>query len=162
MVKKYWRKKASEPLLIGGSVYELLKGMGGAPEKGRLTLLWTHWAEAVGEELAAITMPLGSKERTLLIRAEDALQMQELHYHTPELLERVNEYLKSDYFVSAHISIFGDEKNCPPPETENRREVLPTLSDRPLLTGKYLALMRQSSPVTACYALFARRSRNYR
>lgn len=156
MVKKSWRKPLTEPQLVGENVYQLLLAMGGSPERGRLSQLWVNWRQALGEELAAMATPLGSRGRILLIRAEDAMQMQELHFLCEDLLARVNGFLGSEYFASVRLTLFGNGKICRVEEIRMQPEKKKPYENA-RLTGQFLAMMDKKSPVAACYARFVRR-----
>lgn len=155
--RKRWRPVSTAPRRIGDQVHELLRSMGGTPERCRLSGVWTNWEKVVGAELARIAVPAGSHRRTLLLAAEDAMQIQELQFLSCDILERVNHYIGSAYFTALRPILGG--KNCrqpvkPAPE-EKRGRGQPNL---PRVTGKYLAKMDMNSPVAICYARFAKRS----
>lgn len=156
MVKKIWRKRQREPILIGENVYELLEAMGGSQERSRLAQLWANWPLVLGEELAAIASPLGSRGRTLLIRAEDSMQMQELHFLCGTLLEKVNAFLGSEYFVAARLTMLGNGKICLSEDIAMPSQPGPDILKKEALSGKFLAMMDRKSPVALCYARFVR------
>lgn len=153
MVKKYRRKRLSEPVAAADTIYDVLKAMGGVPEKGKLAQLWEKWEEALGERLASLAAPLGSKGSILLIKAEDALQMQELHFMSGELLEKANSFLEGEYFSSIRITLFGNGKICRVDDVKIIDKNEYTIN-RAILTGEFLATMDSKSPVAACYARF--------
>lgn len=157
MVKKIWRKRAPEPTAIGDGIYGLLEKMGGSREKSRLAGLWANWSEALGADMGQAIEPLGARGRVLLIRADNAVQMQELRFMGDEILARVNAWLGTEYFGEARVVLSEAGKNCrkrsqrpaAPPEPAAVRRA----PRRP--SGKYLAEMDRDSPVAAAYARFA-------
>lgn len=93
-----------EPARVDESIYLLLRKMGGNPERARLGGLWRNWQEVVGEELAW-TAPKGHKGDILLLWAEDSMEMQELSLLSSEILQRVNAWLKTEYFSRIKINL---------------------------------------------------------
>lgn len=109
MVKKFERSRSRKsrhgsPTLIGERIYLLLAKMGGNAERGKLASLWRNWAEAVGDDLAW-TAPGGHRGDILLLWAEDSMEMQEISLLSPEILLRVNAWLKSEYFARVKINL---------------------------------------------------------
>lgn len=157
MVKKYRRKRLHEPLAAGESIFDLLRAMGGSPQRGLLVRLWANWDEVLGERLASLAEPLGSKGSILLIKAEDALQMQELHFLCGELLEKANAFLGCEYFSSVRLTLFGDGKICRVEDVQISEKEEIVKDNGVSLTGEFLAMMKKESPVAACYKRFVRR-----
>lgn len=146
---------------IGELLPDVLTGLGGDPVRLRLVQLWRHWEMVLGPELAPLARPLGHHKDTLLIGAEDAMLMQELHLQSGEILERVNAFMEGPFFASVKVSLRFQRTEldniAPPPAPP-----LPA-AERPQLTGSALAAMRADSAVARCYARFlalARASRS--
>ncbi|MDL2207517.1 DUF721 domain-containing protein, partial [Desulfovibrio sp. OttesenSCG-928-M16] len=72
-----WRKRAYATHSVHEAVTKLFISLGGA-DQARLVELWRHWEMVMGEMLAPLGRPLGHKDATLFIGAEDAMAMQEL------------------------------------------------------------------------------------
>lgn len=141
-------------------VFALLKKMGGSPARGRLACLWRQWNEVMGEDLAGLASPLGSRGKTLLIAAENAIQLQELHFYCDELRERANAFLGCEYFESARIELIAGREGMPPSGSGLAHTRPPRLC-RPIIrpTGKFLAGMNSDSAVARCYARFTGQNR---
>lgn len=103
--RKYEERRHSFPEPIGEQIFQLLQKMGGDPEKGKLAELWREWPRIMGEELAELTRPAGSKGATLLVTAEDAIAMQEALFRAPETLARANAYLNSNRFQKLRVTL---------------------------------------------------------
>ena len=109
MVKKY-RKSAqrkhrrSIPIHVGNEILLLLKSMGGNPKRARLASLWMEWRGVMGDEFANV-IPLGHHDKTLLLGAGDAMEIQELALQSGLILEKVNEYLQEEYFSRVRITL---------------------------------------------------------
>lgn len=134
----------------------LLKRMGGSPLRAKLANLWRHWREVLGEELADLALPLGAKNDLLIIGAEDAMLLQELHFLGPDILERVNAFLQCDAFRDMKVMLASEGKKVPPQENPAPAEDVQVPQQRVRLTGEFLKDMDLASPVARCYARFAR------
>ncbi len=165
MVKK--RKRLESPRFAGDAIYELLQRLGGSPERAKLAGLWQNWASAMGDELAEIAIPLGSKGDVLLIMAQDAMQMQELHFQAEEVVERANAYLGCAYFRTARINLCetgasdfeiaqSQSQTALVEKTPAEQgQAIPKRQKLPAPSGKFLSEMDPNSPVARCYAKFA-------
>ena len=143
---------------VGDLLPDVLAGMGGDPVRLRLVQLWRHWEMVLGPELAPLARPLGHHKDTLLIGAEDAMLMQELHLQSGEILERVNAFMEGPFFAAVKVSLCFQR-------TELDNIVAPTprplpAAERPQLTGSALEGMRADSAVARCYARFVALSRS--
>lgn len=156
------RRKGGGPALAGDLLAALLAALGGGPERARLSLLWQNWEQVMGPELAPLALPLGHHKDMLLIGAEDAMLMQELHLMSGEILERVNAFMENPFFTSVKVTLVLGKNvlntAVPPSPAEDtsrgeRSDAQPTLrSVRP--SGSFLAGMDPASPVARCYARF--------
>lgn len=142
---------------VGELLPDVLAGMGGDPVRLRLVQLWRHWEMVLGPDLAPLARPLGHRKDILLIGAEDAMLMQELHLQSGEILERVNAFMEGPFFASVKVSLCFQQTEldniAPPPPPP-----LPAV-ERPRLTGSALDGMRADSAVARCYARFVALSR---
>lgn len=105
---KFKRSRDGCPTPVGDNIFDLLRKMGGSPERARLVSLWEGWAEAMGEEYAWIS-PKGHKGSVLLVWADDSMEMQEISMLAPRVLERANAWLKSEFFSSLRIAIRAEK-----------------------------------------------------
>ncbi len=142
---------------VGEVLSQVLAGLGADPVRMRLIQLWRNWEMVMGPELAPLARPLGHRGDVLLIGAEDAMLMQELHLQSAEILERVNAFMEGSYFACVKVSLCFRQTAldvirppAPPPP-------LPTL--RPRLDGSALLRMRPDSPVARCYVRFVAQAR---
>lgn len=159
---------------LGDALLALLKSMGGTPERAGLQRLWDNWAEALGEELGALAVPLchhaekpGPGEgapnaaragAVLLVGAEDAMLLQELRFRGEEILARVNGFLGHAYFSRVQVSLpLGRSAPVVSRTAAPRAHAAPPGEPSPLASGRFLDAMDRSSPVARCYARFVRR-----
>lgn len=164
------RQKTSQPTTADRVLTAVLEALGGGPERARLCRLWQNWSMVMGPELAPLALPLGHHKDLLLIGAEDAMLVQELHLLSGEILERVNAFMECPFFSGVKVSLTldktvlaGDAAHSKQggtalaardPEAA-RRAALAEDAARPY--GKFLAHMDPASPVARCYARFALR-----
>lgn len=175
-LSRAWRRgrraspDAGEPL--GEGLRALLAAMGGTPGRAGLQHLWDNWEAVLGAELAELVRPLGhhagrkeagagipdgeGEGAVLLLGAEDAMLLQELHFRGEEILARVNGFLGHVYFSEVRVQLpLG--RNAP--VRTRRREKMTQRNDaepaRQGPSGIFLAAMDSASPVARCYARFA-------
>ena len=136
----------------------VLRGLGGSPDQARLSLLWRHWEIVMGAELAPLARPLGHRDSLLLVGADDAMTVQELHMQGDEILERVNAFMEKPFFRTVKVSLVLDkaELDGPPRRAAPFEELRPPLP-RSAADGRYLGGMDPASPVARAYARFAAR-----
>ncbi|MGE9984781.1 DUF721 domain-containing protein [Desulfovibrio sp. SGI.169] len=159
------QRKDGGPALAGDLLAALLAALGGGPERARLSLLWRNWEKVMGPELAPLALPLGHHKEMLLLGAEDAMLMQELHLMSGEILERVNAFMEKPFFSSIKVTLVLGKNilnaGAPPspagtPDRKTRPDIRPPARPaRP--SGSFLAGMDPASPVARCYARFAGR-----
>lgn len=158
--RKIWRKR-SAPIALAQSLPGLLRHMGGSPLRAKLASLWRDWDSILGPDLASLALPLGAKDDVLLIGAEDAMGIQELHFLADDILERINASLGWDAFQAVRPMLAREGKNCPmtekfsPPAPAERPNPKASVTTR--LSGRYLKDMDPASPIARCYARFANR-----
>jgi len=121
----------------------------------RLTLLWKHWDMVMGTEFAACAAPLGHRNQTLIVGAEDAMAAQELAMQTPELLERANAFMDGRFFTKIQIELMGNHINLASSGSTPSFSPPPPLR-RPERLGTLHASLNPSSPVTRCYEAYLR------
>lgn len=164
------RLKISRPATADSVLAAVLEALGGGPERARLCRLWQNWSMVMGPELAPLALPLGHHKDLLLIGAEDAMLMQELHLLSGEILERVNAFMECSFFSAVKVSLVLDKTVLAggAARTDRASSVLPErdyeAARRAALTqdaarprGSFLARMDPASPVARCYARFAGR-----
>lgn len=124
--------------------------------------LWQNWTKILGEELAELGVPLGHKESTLIIGADDNMAMQELSMQSIEILERVNDHMRSNFFRKVSVVLMQGRRNLAQQRPKRSIEPLqPPMPTRPLRLGALQGKLDPASPVAACYeaylAMFTKR-----
>ncbi|GFH63389.1 MAG: conserved hypothetical protein [Candidatus Desulfovibrio kirbyi] len=140
----------------------VLQALGLTPEKERLAQLWNNWAMVLGPEFGPLALPLGRRRDALLVAAEDAMSAQELHLQSAELLERVNAFMETSCFRKISVSLLLGEKTLCAHNESGRQTAeqinARTDAQRPVVKGIFLNSMDPASPVTRCYARFAKKA----
>lgn len=128
-----------------------------------LVELWRHWDIVLGEELAILARPLGHRNNTLLIGADDHLAQQELSFQTDEILERVNAFLDKPRFTSVQLTLIQGRNLLDNPLharfTRTNQEPLfpPPPKDK---VGTLLDEFDPETPLGRCYRRFVERFGN--
>ena len=154
------QRRKTGPLAAERVLDGVLRGLGSSPDQARLSLLWRHWELVMGEELAPLARPLGHRDAVLLVGADDAMSLQELHLQNDEILERVNAFMEKPFFRAVKVSlILGKaELDGPLRRAADFEEAIQPLP-RSAADGRHLAAMDPASPVARAYARFAARRR---
>jgi hypothetical protein len=105
MKAQHKRKKLDAPLHVSALLDAVLHGLGADAEQVRLLHLWQNWSMVMGQELACLAVPLGVRQKILLVGAQDSIAMQELHLQSEEILERVNAFMESSFFTGINLSL---------------------------------------------------------
>ena len=142
--------RLSEVISARDGLARVLEKLGGG-EKIRLIRLWQNWEMVMGTDLAPLALPLGHRDVTLLVGAEDNLAMQELTFQTPEILERVNAFMDAPFFqrVEVHL-LLGRAPLDIPPVLQPQDRPRPAPARPPALRGTLQ--LDPESPVGRCYA----------
>ncbi len=155
MKKKYWARPVRARTHVERFLRRLMQ-LSNKPEQRQLVELWRHWHMIMGDEIASLAWPLGSKNQVLLVGGEDALSLQEISFMHFEILERANAFMGRAYFNSVKVSLSLDkvplDVACQPTQ-EAPSELFSPVS----LHGKYLENMPKNHAVSKCYARYARK-----
>lgn len=65
------------------------------PEQANFHELWVHWSMVVGDDLAELAKPLGVRNKTLRIGANNNLELQEIRMQYDDILNRSNAFMKA-------------------------------------------------------------------
>lgn len=154
------QRRKTGPLTSERVLDGVLRGLGSSPDQARLSLLWRHWEIVMGAELAPLARPLGHRDAILLVGADDAMSLQELHLQSDEILERVNAFMEKPFFRTVKVSLIlgKTELDGPLRRAAAFEEDCPPLP-RSAADGRYLEGMDPDSPVARAYARFAARRR---
>ena len=129
-----------------------LEALGMDADRQRLSRLWECWPFVLGQELAPLACPLGTRDDTLLVGCEDNMCMQEITLRQDEILERVNAFMEKAYFHNVKASLFmGRNDLSMPPANPHAAPEIPPSSVR----GTYLDAVTTDTPWGRCYAAWA-------
>ena len=122
----------------------------------RLNQLWRHWAMVMGEDLAAIAVPLGHKRDILLVGGEDAMAMQDLLFLVPEILERVNAFMEGSFFRKVELLPASRKAPLDKPVSLGIEKRGPYVPPRPVKLGGLRGQLDPDSPIGRCYEAYVR------
>jgi len=130
---------------------------GGDAMRREFCELWRNWKLVMGGDIAAMAVPLGHRDRRLLVGAEDGMAMTELGFLREEIVARANAFFERPWVRECQIQALQGRKGLDRPLDEDGWEVppapAPAPADRP--TGRWLSEMDPDSPVARCYRAFA-------
>ncbi len=153
MSKKRWAR----PVSIRATLERFMRRIG-KPEQRQLIELWRHWHMVMGDEIASLAWPLGSKNQVLMVGGEDALSLQEISFMHDDILERANAFMGNEYFRTVKTSLSLDrtplDAACQIQTTQQVELFTPVE-----LNGKLLELMPKMHPVAQCYARYVRKNK---
>lgn len=111
--KKYFKKRFirhGKPEILSSMLQAFVLSRAKDPEQANLHELWKNWQMVLGDELAAIAKPLGTRSRTLLIGTSNNLELQEVRMQYDDILNRANAFMKvfshNAYFDKVEFSLF--------------------------------------------------------
>ncbi|OBQ52450.1 DUF721 domain-containing protein [Halodesulfovibrio spirochaetisodalis] len=116
-----------------------------------LVPLWQNWDMVMGEELAELGRPLGHKDRTIIIGADDNMAQYELSAQTYEVLERVNAFLGKDMFDTVQVELMQGRESLDNMTMPVFKQARPKIPPRPKDLGNLEHILDPDSPVTKCY-----------
>jgi len=135
----------------------LLHRLGGQ-EQGRLVSLWKNWDRIMGEDIAALGRPLGHKDQTLNIGADNSMALQELSLRAPEILERANGAMGSEFFTDVNVLLLQGKTGLAHHSTAAARSTAPVVPAPPAFEGPpiggLMGKLSPDSPITRCYETF--------
>ncbi|MCL1939156.1 MAG: DUF721 domain-containing protein [Desulfovibrionaceae bacterium] len=135
----------------------LLHRLGGQ-EQGRLVSLWKNWDRIMGEDVAALGRPLGHKDQTLNIGADNSMALQELSLRAPEILERANATMGSEFFTEVNVLLLQGKTGLAQDNTSTAHKTTPAAPAPPAFEGPpiggLMGKLSPDSPITRCYETF--------
>ncbi|MBO4295705.1 MAG: DUF721 domain-containing protein [Desulfovibrio sp.] len=128
---------------------------GGDAMRREFCELWRNWKLVMGDDIALLAVPLGHRDRRLLVGAEDGMAMTELGFLREEMVARANAFFEKPWLEECQIMALQGRKGLdrPPEADEEPAPPAPRPAERP--TGRWLAEMDPDSPVARCYRSFA-------
>jgi len=149
--------KRRATLSLAEAALSALDRLGGA-EQGRLAQLWRNWRMVMGQELADLAIPLGTRKGALLVGGEDAMALQELSFHIPEMLERANAFMDAERFDKIELRLAGLDARTSLTGAHVPSGIRPQqpLPPRPAKLGGLIGILPPDSPVGRCYAAYLR------
>ena len=137
--------------LLRSALREYLGSTFQGGKRFRQLRLWKEWGGVVGEDVAALARPLGTRNKTLLLGVEDGAALLETRFYAPQILDDVNAYLGEVCFDKVQCELLMgrtplDERHKPVAETRVLRP--------PENLGGPNAALPSDSPVGRCYQAY--------
>ncbi|MDR1243272.1 MAG: DUF721 domain-containing protein [Deltaproteobacteria bacterium] len=121
-----------------------------------LAHLWENWNMVMGEYLGKTARPLGARDRTLLVGADDNMLMHELSFYTQEILSRANAFMREEYFTKVRFSLLQDRVPLYPPPPRHKSAQAPDGRPKPENLGKLSGVFDPESPIGRAYASYVK------
>ncbi len=138
----------------GEAVSSFLDGHGGK-ERRHLTALWQNWPAVMDSAIASLGFPLGHKEHTLIIGADDSMALQELSLQSVEILERANAFMDSEFFRQVKVVLMQGQQDLARPRPRRPDTLFrPAPPPKPPRLGALLGKLDPESPVTRSYEAY--------
>jgi len=115
----------------------------------RLAQLWNNWSEVVGSKLADLIRPLGHKQHTLILGADDSIVIQEMNFFAPQILDKVNDFLGQPFFDKIRFELI--KGRTPLDQQLVITPVRQRSLKKPQNLGNLLDKLPKDSPVYKCY-----------
>lgn len=154
--RRRWRKGSTGRR--GASIQEALarffiKNRG--RERFHLLQLWDNWPMVMGEDLAESALPLGAREKTLIIGAEDNMLLHELSFQVNEILSRANAFMHAPYFSQVRLELLQGRRPLYPRHKPHQGLVnLPDTRERPQKLGGLKDKIDPESPAGRAYLAY--------
>jgi hypothetical protein len=106
------RRKAQKPAFLG----DLLNGYLNQPglrSKMREQKILNAWDRVVGKAIAEVTQPARVRNRILQIRVINSVWMQELQFHKPFIIKKLNEFLGDPVLQDVRFVLGEREERTP-------------------------------------------------
>ena len=142
-------EKREKRLRAAGEAMEAFLAQRGGRERRRLCALWNDWDLVLGP-LASLALPLGQESGVLLLGAEDSMALQEISLQGPEILDRVNAFMDSPFFLKVRGVLI--QRRLPLNRKPPARTLPPPAPARPPRLGGLS--LPPDSPAGRCYAAY--------
>jgi predicted nucleic acid-binding Zn ribbon protein len=149
-------RKAGKPSFLG----EILSGyldQPGLRSRMREQKILDGWDRVVGKAVAEVTQPGRVKNRVLQIRVVNSVWMQELQFHKPLMIQKLNEFLGDPFVQDLRFVLGGREEGVSPKAEEGRgkksRELTEEERER---IGKEVSRLSDPEMRETLFGLFAK------
>ena len=140
----------------GSGLARLLDALaGGDAMRREFCELWRNWKLVMGSDIALMAVPLGHRDRRLLVGAEDGMAMTELGFLREEMVARANAFFEKPWFKECQIMALQGRKGLDRPLEADGEPARPAPEPVERPSGRWLAEMDPDSPVARCYRAFA-------
>lgn len=107
----------------------------------------------MGEDTARLVKPLGTRNKTLILGAEDSIVIQEITFASSQILDMLNDFCQGNFFDNIRVELL--KGRTPLDQRLVPKSVATTLEPRkPAVLGNLKEIMNHDSPVAKCYATY--------
>ncbi|MFN2267710.1 MAG: DUF721 domain-containing protein [Desulfonatronovibrio sp.] len=111
-----------------------------------------RWDQIVGTEIAALVKPLGQKNKTLILGAQDSIIIQEITFASQQIIDMINDFCGSDIFDKLRVELLKGRTPLDRKLVHKPHIALPVKKPRQL--GNLMGFMSEDSPVARCYSRY--------
>ena len=120
-----------------------------------LVQLWRRWPEIIGTETAQLVKPLGHRQTTLILGAQDAVTLQEASFAQEEILEEIAAFFGRQPFDKVKFELLSNR--TPLSELQvGPRMVAPNPGHIPDVGNLPLEEVETDSAFASCYRAYVR------
>ncbi len=113
-----------------------------------------NWETIVGQETADLVKPLGRKNSTLILGAQDSMVIQEFSFLSSQILELINSFCGSEFFDKVRVELLMGRTPLDRELVKKPRSRPP--AKKPLKLGGLKEDLQINSPVGKCYAKYVK------
>lgn len=120
-----------------------------------LVQLWRRWPEIIGAETAQLVKPLGHRQATLILGAQDAVTLQEASFAQEEILDEIATFFGRQPFDKVKFELISNR--TPLSELQVGPRVVPPNPGRiPDVGNLPLEEVTSDSAFASCYRAYVR------
>lgn len=112
----------------------------------------SSWDQIVGSEMAALVKPLGQKNKTLILGAQDGIVIQEITFASQQIIDMINDFCGSDIFDKLRVELLKGRTPLDKKLVYTPHISIPVKKPRHL--GNLKGFMSEDSPVARCYSRY--------
>ncbi|MGM0645185.1 MAG: DUF721 domain-containing protein [Thermodesulfobacteriota bacterium] len=140
---------------IKSTLESLLGDKDNASFQQDLVQLWRRWPEIIGAETAQLVKPLGHRQATLILGAQDAVTLQEASFAQEEILEEIAAFFGRQPFDKVKFELLSNR--TPLSELQVGPEVIPPNPGQiPDVGNLPLEGVEANSAFASCYRAYVR------
>jgi len=121
-------RKAQRPYFLGDLLGDFLN-QPGLRSKIREQKILNAWERVVGKAIAEVTQPARVRNRILQVRVIHSVWMQELQFHKPLIMQKLNEFLGDSVLQDVRFVLGEREERTPLQGEEEKKRIFRELGE---------------------------------